>query len=91
MPKKAKSDRAGAVEGIRWFFSEERPAGPPPKPFFLTYLGPGVVEIPGVGAFQDGTTAEVDRAVADAHRGLACWRVIERPRAGGAGADAAGD
>jgi hypothetical protein len=81
MPKRAgHSTRAGAVEGFRFFFSEERPPAPPPKPFLLTYEGDDVVEVPGVGKFQNGTTAEVDTDVARALEGRPGWRVTARPR-----------
>lgn len=79
MPKK-NTPRAGAIEGIRWFFSDERPAGPPPKPFFLTYVGEGVAEVPDVGAFQNGTTAEIGRRLAEEYRARPDWLVTERPR-----------
>ncbi|GIW72030.1 MAG: hypothetical protein KatS3mg102_1572 [Planctomycetota bacterium] len=74
------SNRAGFVQGVRWYFAEERPGGPPPKPFLLTYLGSGVEEVPGVGLFQHGTTAAVDRAVAERYRDRAGWQVVARVR-----------
>ncbi len=80
---KKKAPRAAAIEGIRWYFSEERPPGPPPKPFLLTYVGDGVEEVPDVGRFQNGTTAEVDEETARAYRGRPGWSVAARaaPRA----------
>jgi hypothetical protein len=73
--------RAAAIEGVRWYFAEDRPRGAPPKPFLLTYAGDDVVEIPGVGKFQNGTTAEVDAETARACEGRPEWIVRERPRA----------
>jgi hypothetical protein len=79
MPRRASASRAGAVEGIRWFFSDERPKPRPPKPFWLTYTGDDVVTVPGVGLFQNGTTAEVDADVAARYGVTPGWAV--QPRA----------
>lgn len=79
MPKKAHDgSRAAAVESVRWYFAEERPGAPPPKPFWLTYTGSDVVSVPGVGLFQNGTTAEVDGAIADRFRHRPDWVVASR-------------
>jgi hypothetical protein len=81
MPKKANDiSKAGAIEGIRWYFSNERPPGPPPKPFWLTYVGDDVVSVKGIGLFQNGTRAEVGPATAERYRGQPDWVVEERPR-----------
>jgi hypothetical protein len=79
MPKKANdAARAGAIESVQWYFAEDRPKGPPPKPFWLTYIGTDVVTVPGVGLFQNGTTAEVGKALADRYSGERDWRVEPR-------------
>jgi len=72
------SNRAGAIEGVGLRFGNEGHPAPPPKPFFLTYLGGDVVELKGIGRFQNGTTAEVDRHVAAAYENLSDWRVEKR-------------
>ncbi len=77
MPKKP-TPRAGAVEGVSWYFSEDRPTGPTAKPYFLTYDGGGVEEVKGVGLFQNGTTAEVGEGTAEAYRGRPGWIVRKR-------------
>jgi len=80
MPRKANdSARAGAVEGVRWYFSDERPSGPPGKPFLITYTGSDVVSVPGVGLFQNGTTAEASAKLAERLRGEPDWVVAPRP------------
>lgn len=73
------TNRAGAVEGVSLRFSFERPR-PPLKPFLATYVGDDVAQVDGVGLFQNGTTAEVDREVAAKLRGQPDWFVRERPR-----------
>lgn len=73
------SERAGAIEGISWFFSEDRARGPRRKPFVLTYLGHDVVEVSGAGLFQNGTSATVDEQTARAFRGLTDWSVRDQP------------
>jgi hypothetical protein len=75
---KKKSSRAAAIEGVRWYFSEERPPAPRPKPFILTYMGEGVVEVPEVGLFQNGTTAEIGPELAREYEGKDGWLVGRR-------------
>lgn len=84
MPKRAGVSRAGTVERVSWYFAEERPAGPPPKPFRLIYEGEGVEEVKGVGLFQNGTSAECDAATAETYRGRAGWRVVAQAGAAAA-------
>jgi hypothetical protein len=76
--KGKKRPRAAAIEGIRWYFSEERPRGPRPEPYTLTYIGEGVEEVPDVGLFQHGTTAEIGEALAREFEGRAGWIVARR-------------
>lgn len=78
MPKKP-SNRAGAIEGLVLRFGEERPR-PPLKPFLLTYTGVGVEQVEDVGLFQNGTTAEIGREMAERMRGQPDWRVEPRPQ-----------
>jgi len=79
MPRPANNaKKAGAIESFRFFFAGERPPGPPPKPFWLTYTGLDVVSVPGLGLFQNGTTAEVDAKVAARFREAPGWTVRER-------------
>jgi hypothetical protein len=66
--------RGAAAEGVSCRINE----GPPPRPdpaFQLTYLGPGVAEVEGVGLFTNGTTAGVEADVAEAYRDQPEWRV----------------
>ncbi|MCO5165417.1 MAG: hypothetical protein M9894_03495 [Planctomycetes bacterium] len=73
--KKAAGGPAAEAVGLR---INEGPRRPRSLPFAATYLGEGVVDLPGVGLFARWTRAEVDAATADRLRGDPAWEV--RPR-----------
>jgi hypothetical protein len=43
--------------------------------FHITYVGEGVVRIPGAGVFQSGTAAYVDESIANLARGIDDFKV----------------
>ena len=45
--------------------------------FYLTYSGPGKVDIAGLGPFNEGTTKEVSERVANDFRNLTYWQVTQ--------------
>lgn len=69
--------RGVPAEGISWRLGEDRPCAPD-LPFRLTYVGEGVVSVPGLGNFARGTTASVNAKVAERYRGLPDWAVEPR-------------
>ena len=68
--------RGPALEGLSFRVNEDRPVARQ-KPYWLTYLGDGVVRVDEVGLFQHKTSANVDRAVATAYAGRDDWRVTD--------------
>lgn len=80
MPRKAnEAKKAAAIEGVRWYFSDDRAPPPPAKPFWLTYVGDDVVTVAGVGKFANGTRANVDAATAEIYRADPAWVVEALP------------
>ena len=45
--------------------------------FYLTYSGPGKVDIAGLGPFNEGTTKEVSERMANDFRNLTHWQVTQ--------------
>lgn len=70
----AKAGRGAAAEAIG-FRLNEGPVGARPLPFRITYLGDGVVTVPGVGLFSRHTRAGAPADVAARLRADPAWRV----------------
>lgn len=84
----AKAVRGAAAEAIG-FRLNEGPVGARPLPFRITYLGDGVVTVPGVGLFSRHTRAGAPADVAARLRPDPAWRV-EPEEAAGSGPAPAG-
>lgn len=73
--RKAAAGPAAEAVGLR---INEGPRRPRSLPFTATYLGDGVVSLPGVGVFARFTRAEVDAATAARLEGDPAWEVRAR-------------
>ena len=73
--------RSPAAEAVG-FRINEGPTPARPAPFKATYLGEGVVTVPGVGLFTRFTCAGVDAATAARLREDPAWEVRANPVTG---------
>lgn len=79
MARPPRPQRGPAAEAVGFRLNEGPPRGRRPT-HTLTWLGEGVVEVPGVGVFARDVTAWVSSELAARYAGLPGWRV-EGPRA----------
>ena len=74
MPRPPRPPRGPAAEAVGFRINEGPPQGPR-LAHTLTWLGEGVVEVPGVGVFARDVTAWVSPELAARYAGQPGWRV----------------